>query len=47
MTVIRAIILRPFIVSNDSRAIMVEEICLRHAFVNNVNVDMLMDEYDY
>ncbi len=35
-----------FVVGNDSRARMVEEIGLRHAFVNDVDMDRLMNEYE-
>lgn len=35
-----------FVVGNDSRARMVEEIGLRHVFVNDVDLDMLMNEYE-
>jgi hypothetical protein len=34
-----------FVVGTDSRARMAEEIGLRHAFVNDVRADRLMDEY--
>ncbi len=34
-----------FVIGNDSRARMVEEIGLKHAFVNDVDLDRLMSEY--
>lgn len=35
------------VIGNDSRAIMAEEIGLKHYFVNDVDVDVLRNEYDY
>ena len=36
-----------FVIGTDSRAFMAEEIGLRHAFVNDVDIERLMVEYQY
>jgi hypothetical protein len=36
-----------YVIGNDSRAVMVEEIGLKHTFVSNVTVDNLLHELEY